>query len=389
MRRLLAISFLAAVMVLAVGVIGTASAQGPGDDLTLFTQYPSQVVERGKTISFKLILRTQGNAQTVRLDMKNMPEGWKATFRGGGNVIKSVYVQPDEDARVDLRLEPPANVESGTYQFVVEARGERSGRVELPLELTMEEKLPAKLSLSTELPTLKGSPTTTFRYSVRLSNDGDEPLDVALVADAPPPFLVTFKLTGKEVTSLPLDANESKTLTVEAKSLASNLAADTYPITIRAQGGDVEATLQLTAEVTGQPDLTVTAPNGRLSGEATAGKESPLQVIVRNTGTAAAYNVELSATPPSGWSVEFDPKVIAEIPVGEEVEVTAKIKPAEKAIAGDYMVTIRARPAEGGSESADFRITVRTSTLWGVVGIALIAVAVAVVAAAVFRFGRR
>ena len=389
MRRLLAISFLAAVMVLAVGVIGTASAQGVGDDLTLFTQYPSQVVERGKTISFKLILRTQGDAQTVHLDMKNMPDGWKATFRGGGNVIKSVYVQPDEDARVDLRLEPPADVESGTYQFMVEARGERSGRVELPLELTMEEKLPAKLSLSTELPTLKGSPTTTFRYSVRLSNDGDEPLDVALVADAPPPFLVTFKLTGKEVTSLPLDANESKTLTVEAKSLASNLAANTYPITIRAQGGDVEATLQLTAEVTGQPNLTVTAPNGRLSGEATAGKESPLQVIIRNTGTATAYNVELSSTPPSGWTVEFDPKVIAEIPVGEEVEVTAKIKPAEKAIAGDYMVTIRAKPAEGGSESADFRITVRTSTLWGVVGIALIAVAVAVVAAAVFRFGRR
>ena len=52
-------------------------------------------------------------------------------------------------------------------------------------------------------------------------------------------------------------------------------------------------------------------------------------------------------------------------------------------------MTIRAKPAEGGSESADFRITVRTSTLWGVVGIALIAVAVAVVAAAVFRFGRR
>ncbi|NOX61379.1 MAG: hypothetical protein GXP42_05465 [Chloroflexi bacterium] len=388
MRRLLAISFLVALVVLAVGVIGTVSAQGPGDDLVLFTQYPSQVVERGKTISFKLNLRTQENAQTVRLEMKDIPEGWTATFRGGGNVIKAVYVQPDEDARVDLRLEPPADVESGTYRFVVAARGENS-RVELPLELTMEEKLPARLSLSTELPTLKGSPTTTFRYSVKLANEGDEPLDVALLADAPAPFLVTFKLSGKEVTSLPLEANESKNLSVEIKSLASNLAANAYPITIRAQGGDTEASLQLTAEVTGQPDLAVTAPNGRLSGEAIAGKESPLQVIIRNTGTAPAYNVELNATEPSGWSVEFDPKVIAEVPVGEEVEVTAKIRPAEKAIAGDYMVTIRANPAEGGSESADFRITVRTSTLWGVVGIALIAVAVAVVAAAVLRFGRR
>jgi uncharacterized membrane protein len=99
--------------------------------------------------------------------------------------------------------------------------------------------------------------------------------------------------------------------------------------------------------------------------------------------------VELSASTPSGWKVEFDPKTIEEIPVGEQVEVTANVRPGDKAIAGDYIVTVRAKPAEGASKSADFRITVRTSTLWGVVGIILIAVAVAVVALAVIRFGRR
>jgi uncharacterized membrane protein len=65
------------------------------------------------------------------------------------------------------------------------------------------------------------------------------------------------------------------------------------------------------------------------------------------------------------------------------------IKPADKAIAGDYMVTITAKPEKESSKSVDFRITVRTSTLWGVVGVALIAVAVGVVAIAVLRFGRR
>ncbi len=40
-------------------------------------------------------------------------------------------------------------------------------------------------------------------------------------------------------------------------------------------------------------------------------------------------------------------------------------------------------------ETAEFRITVRTSTLWGVAGIALIALAVGVVGLAVVRFGRR
>lgn len=389
MRRFLTIFMILALALAVISQVGPVRVQAAqGDDLVLFTRYPAQVVERGKNISFSLTLQSLGEAQTVHLQMAEMPDGWSATFRGGGNVIQAVYVQPDEDARVDLKLEPPADVEAGTYRFVVSAQGVK-GRAELPLELTMAEKLPARLTLSTELPTLKGSPTTTFRYSVKLRNEGDEALDVALTADAPPPFFVTFKLSGKEVTSLPLEANETKNLDVEVKSLANAVPADTYPVQIRAQGGDTEASLTLSAEVTGQPDLTVTAPNGRLSGEAYVGKESSLTVLIRNNGTAAAHNVELSASQPSGWKVEFTPKAIEQIPVGEQAQVTANIRPADKAIAGDYMVTVRAKPADGVNESADFRITVRTSTLWGIVGIILIAIAVLVVAVAVIRFGRR
>ena len=63
--------------------------------------------------------------------------------------------------------------------------------------------------------------------------------------------------------------------------------------------------------------------------------------------------------------------------------------PSERAIAGDYQTTIRASAAGGLSESANFRITVLTSTLWGAVGIAIIAIALLVVVFAVARFGRR
>jgi uncharacterized membrane protein len=97
----------------------------------------------------------------------------------------------------------------------------------------------------------------------------------------------------------------------------------------------------------------------------------------------------LSASQPAGWKVEFDPKQIAEVPAGKQVEVTANIQPADQAIAGDYVVTVRAKPEDGPAKPADFRITVLTSTLWGIVGIGLIAVAVVVVGLAVMRFGRR
>ena len=53
------------------------------------------------------------------------------------------------------------------------------------------------------------------------------------------------------------------------------------------------------------------------------------------------------------------------------------------------MVTLRAQSENAPSESAEFRVTVLTSTMWGMVGIGLIAVAVVVVGLAVMRFGRR
>jgi len=166
----------------------------------------------------------------------------------------------------------------------------------------------------------------------------------------------------------------------------------TYQVAVLAEGGEARTTTTLIAEVTevpGEPELDVTTLDGRLSGEAYAGEETPLEIVLRNTGDAPARNVKLSASQPTGWSVEFQPEEIAEIPSDQYAEVTAKVRPAEKAVAGDYEVTIRARPEEGTSESAEFRITVRTSTVWGIVGVAIIAVAVVVVGLAVMRFGRR
>jgi len=381
------------VALMTISLIPTLAAaqegQPPADSptLTLYSDYPSLVVGMDENVTITLKLRAEAQPQVAHLEISDLPEGWTATFKGGGRTIKAVYVTPDDDAAVSLRLEPPADVTPGTYRFVVTARSD-AAEAEWPLELTVKEKVPPRLAFDVDLPIVTGSPDTTFRFSVTLKNEGDEDLLVNLLADAPSGFGVDFRVAGKKVTSFPLEANQSKHLTVEVHPYGDPQAGD-YPITIRAQGGDVEASVSLTAKVTGKPDLRVTAPNGRLSAEANAGKEASVKVIVVNDGTAPAHDVELSASEPADWSVEFDPKKIAEIPPGQQVEVTAKVRPSDKAVAGDYMVTMRAQAEGTGLESADFRITVRTSTLWGVVGLALIAVAVGVVALAVMRFGRR
>jgi len=110
---------------------------------------------------------------------------------------------------------------------------------------------------------------------------------------------------------------------------------------------------------------------------------------VQNTGTAAARNIALSATAPSGWTTSFEPAELPEIAAGEQIEVTAHLRPSDKALSGDYNVTFRARPEEGASASVEYRVTLRTSTMWGLVGVALIAIAIGAVSLAVARFGRR
>lgn len=362
----------------------TVAAQSP--DVRIFAQYPSLEVALGDTVNFDLTV--QGDtAQSVALSVDGLPEGWKATFRGGGKVIHAVYVDSDENASIDLRLELPEDVQSGTYHFDVVAQGE-TGEARATLELIIEEKLPPSLSFEVDLPTLRGTRDTTFRYNATLKNDGDEDLSVNLIANAPDGFQVTFKLSGQEVTSVPIPANSSKHLTIEAKAY-TDVEAGTYPFEVIAQGEEARASVTLTAEVTGQASLSISGVDGRLSGTAYAGKETTIKLVVRNSGTAPARGIKLSASPPADWDVTFEPEEIAELPADNQIEVTVKIKPSEKAVAGDYIVTLYARPEDGASKSVDFRMTVRTSTLWGLVGVAVIAAAVVVVGLAVSRFGRR
>jgi uncharacterized membrane protein len=351
--------------------------------LTVFTSYPSQVAGIGETVTLPLQLQAP-TAQIVQLAVQDVPEGWTVSFRGANRIVESVYVQPSATATVDLRVEPPSDVAAGVYAMTVVAQGD-GDEATLPIALTIQEKLPPRLAFSVELPTI---PDTNFRYDVTLENEGDEDLTVTLGADASGVFEVTYQLNSQEVTDIPLSAGESKRLTVQARPL-TDLQAGVYPITLNAQSETATATTELAAEVTGQANLSVTAPDGRLSGEAYAGQTTPFKVLIQNGGTAPVRGVELSASSPSGWSVTFEPAQIDEIAPDGQVEVTANVQPAAQAVAGDYMVTVTARPQEGTSKSVDFRITVLTSTLWGVVGIGLIAVAVGVVGIAVSRFGRR
>ncbi len=381
------------VLALALGMTVPALAQDSqpqtGDsNLTMYTDYPSQVIGVGDSPTLTLSLQASTTPEIIGLELKNVPQGWDVSLRGGGRVIESVYVQTTQVTTVQLRIAPPADVTPGDYSFDVVAHG-KTGDVTLPITLTVQQKAPASLSFQVDLPTLRGKPSTTFRYSVTLKNDGSDDQTVNLTAQGPSSFQVGFSYSGQDVSSLPVEAGTSKLLSVTVTPLDNAIPAGQYTITLTAEGSEAQATTDLSAEIVGQSDISLTTSDGRLSGQAQAGKDTTFQLIVQNNGSAAAHSIKLTATQPSGWTVTFDTDTIDTLDAGSQVTVTATVHPADKALAGDYVITYRAQPQDGSTQSVDYRVTVTTSTLWGVIGIALIAVAVVVVGLVVMRFGRR
>ncbi len=364
-----------------------APTVNPNPSLTFYTNYPSQVYGIGQSISVSLNLETTAITQTVTLAMKDIPTGWTATFTGGGQTIQSVYLVPDTLSTISLQLTPPTDVKDGTYNFTATATGQ-SLNASLPLTIILQAKTPPKLVFSADLPTITGSPTSTFSYSVTLQNQGQENLTVNLSADSGNLFTVAYSYNGQTVTSLPMNANDSKSLSVSATALGT-IQGGSYPIKLLANGGSTQTTLDLTAQVTGQVTLSITSPSGTLSGNINSGTNNAVKINVQNTGSAPANRIALTASSPSGWTVTFDPATITALAANQQQEVTMNVKPSSDAVAGDYMLSITGTPADSAATTIQYRLTLLTSTLWGVVGVIIIAIAVGVVALAVTRFGRR
>jgi uncharacterized membrane protein len=375
---------------LATGSAGAADKSSAVTGLYLTTRYPALTVRAGETTTIDLSLRNFNlPPQQLALSVPQLASGWKATVLGGGQPIESAIVAPDSEEKLQLRLEPPSGTGPGSYSFLVEAQGGGS-TLKLPITVTIGQELPAKLKLTTNFPALRGTATTSFKFKVTVANDSGRDATINFSADAPKNFQVTFTEAygTQQLTSIPIEAGKSKDIEASV-ALPRDTPAGEYKLALHAKSEAASADLDLTITIIGQARLALAGEGGRLSGEAYAGQDSQLTVVAKNDGSEAARDVEFSATAPEGWKTSFDPKELPELGAGKSQSIKVTLTPAARAIAGDYQTTIRAGSAGGLSESANFRITVLTSTVWGAVGIGVIAAALLVVVFAVARFGRR
>jgi uncharacterized membrane protein len=320
--------------------------------------------------------------------VEGKPEGWTTTLLGGGQPVAAAMPATNSSVSLELRVEVPRDAAMGSQTLTVTAKGEKT-TLSLPIEVNLAKDLPAKLTVTPQLPQLRGSPKSSFDFQIGVKNDSGKRLVISLAAQAPPNFQTSFteNYGSQELNAVPVDAGQSKDVKLKVQP-PNSVAPGQYKVTMRAMAEDATASTELTLEVTGQPKLDISGRSGMLNAEATAGKESTIPVVVSNNGTAPAENIELSGSGPQGWQVVFDPKTIDRIAPDEKKDVQARVTPPAQAIAGDYIVTLRAA-ARGETASNNFRTTVSTSTVWGLVGVGVIAAGLLLMVGAVARFGRR
>jgi uncharacterized repeat protein (TIGR01451 family) len=376
---------------LATLAIGTSFAQGDTPKgLFLTTDYPSQTVRAGEVTTIRLKLTNAGlPPEPVALALKDVPAGWKIDILGGGQPVAAAMPGVNQDVALQLRVDVPKDAKPGSQKILVSAKGPIAQSVELPLTLTVGTEAPAKLSIKSRLPSLRGTPRSAFEYTVTVGNDSGKDLTVALSAQGPANFQTTFTegFGSNEISSIPIEAGQTKDIKVKVTPPRDVKAGD-YPVLVKVASEGATAELRVTLQVSGQGRIALSTKDGRLSGEAEVGKPSTYTLVLSNDGTAPIEEVEMSGTVPTNWKVEFNPKTIPVLAPNEKKDVAVVVTPADKAIAGDYVASFRAN-GRGESASADFRITVTTSTLWGIVGVGIIAVALLVLLGAVARFGRR
>src|SRR5260221_4437161 len=383
------IAFLALVVAIVPGAAGFAQADAP-KGLFLMTDYPSQTGRAGEVPTIRLKLNNAGlPPEPVALSLSGVPAGWKVDLLGGGQTVASAMPGVNQDTSLQLRVDVPKDAQPGSQKITLSAKGPVTQAPDLVLTLSVATEPPAKLSIKSRLPSLRGTPRSAFEYTVTVGNDSGKDLTVALSAQGPANFQTTFTegFGSNEISSIPIEAGQTKDIKVKVTPPRDVKAGD-FPVLVKGASEGASAELRLTLQVSGQGRLALSTKDGRLSGEAEVGKAASYTLVLANDGTAPIEEVEMSGTVPTNWKGEFNPKTIASIAPNEKKEVQVLVTPGDKAISGDYVASFRAN-GRGETASADFRVTVTTSTLWGAVGIGIIAVALLVLLGAVARFGRR
>ena len=361
--------------------------------LDLHTAYPGISAKPGDSLNIPIDLdNDSGAGMNVNVDITSLPEGWEGYLQGGSYEVSQIYVPTgDSAAQMTLHLTVPDELSEG--QYTVGLTGSTAGGVSDSLDISFHvaEVNAGRGSFSTEFPNQEGASGTSFSFNTTLINNDLKTQSYSLSANAPSGWTVSFSPSGEstKVAAIDVEAAQSQGINVDIVP-PQNVEAGEYTISLNAISAEETLSQDLAVTITGTYGLDLATPDGRLSFDAHANQTADVTLNVVNTGNVDLENVTLNSTAPSGWTVTYDLEEnrIDSLPAGTTTEVIAHVKPSSDAITGDYVTSFTVS-ADDVSDSAEFRVSVKTSTLWGFVAIALILCTAGGLGYVFRKYGRR
>jgi uncharacterized membrane protein len=367
---------------LGVFTFGICHADNP-KGVTLYTPYTQISVAPGESIDYSVdVINGNEAVEVLELSVSGIPRGWSHELKSGGWKIGQISVLPGEKKTLSLKVEVPIQVNKGTYYFRINA-----GSHSLPLTIVVSAQGTFKTEFTTDQANMEGQASATFNYNANLRNRTAEEQLYALTANAPRGWNVLFRANGRQVTSVEVAPNATTNVSIEIKPPAA-IGTGSFKIPVRAFTSSTSAELDFEAVITGSYSMELTTPTGLLSSSITAGDVKKIELEIRNTGSSELKTIEFSSGKPADWEVTFEPDKIESLIASSSTTVTAIVKASRKAIPGDYMVKMTAKTPETSS-TADFRMAVKTSMLWGWIGILVIVAVLGGVYYLFRKYGRR
>lgn len=362
--------------------------------LELVTDYPGMSVKPGDSLNIPIRLNnTSGGGMDADVAIASLPEGWEGYLQGGSYQVDRVHVGAGQDgASITLHLTVPKELSEGTYTASVQASSINGASDSLELSFRISSQKAGAGSFTSEYPKQEGASGTSFSFSTTLINNGLTTKSYSLSSNAPAGWNVSFTPSAEstKIAGIDVESGQSKGLTVSVVP-PEGIAAGTYDISCSAVSADETLKTDLQVVITGTYGLTLSTPDGRLSFDAYSNKASDVTLNVTNTGNVDLENVAVNSSAPAGWTVTYsnlEENVISSIPAGTTTEVIAHVEPGSDAITGDYITSFTAS-SDGVSGSADFRVSVKTRTLWGIVAIAIILATAGGLGYVFRKYGRR
>lgn len=174
--------------------LGFVVVQEVAASVSMETEFPELSGAADETFRWSLDLDNTLPGETTFALEAHGPTGWEVTARPSSeSQATTVTLQGGDTETIEVRAEPPSNVEAGRYDLLVVASG-GGQRLEVPLTAIVEGNVGVDVTTEDDRLNTSGSTGRATRVSLLVTNTGSATLtDLSMRADPPAGWDVRFE----------------------------------------------------------------------------------------------------------------------------------------------------------------------------------------------------